>query len=144
MKYRVIWHDREDERSGAPIEVEAASPIEAHHLAMEKLKSIAHMFEPVDIECLVDQGGKYLHPQFYLPARPSGGDDVILNSPDNLNVEVTSVLGDAICFAFNATVISPDANYADRAIEVSEGRQRAAAALSFLRDKGFRLVKISK
>jgi len=41
MKYKVIWHDREDDRSGAEIVVEAASLVEAHHVATDRLSSIA-------------------------------------------------------------------------------------------------------
>lgn len=70
MKYKVIWHDREDDRTGEPIVVEAASPVEAHHVATERLSRIP-MFNPIDIECLVDEEGKHLHPDFYL-ADPTG------------------------------------------------------------------------
>jgi hypothetical protein len=65
MKYKVIWYDREDDR-GAEIMVEAASPVEAHHVATQRLSGIAHMFSPIDIECLVDEDGQFLHPEFYL------------------------------------------------------------------------------
>ena len=69
MKYKVIWYDREDDRSGEPILVEAASPSEAHRRATERLSSIAHMFLPIDIEGLVDEHGKSLSPEFYLAGK---------------------------------------------------------------------------
>jgi len=69
-KYRVIWHDAEDDRTGESFEVEGKTPTEAYCKAEDCIKSLStylaeHYWE-LDIECLIDENGKYLHPDFFL------------------------------------------------------------------------------
>ncbi|HLD49449.1 MAG TPA: hypothetical protein VJB11_03725 [archaeon] len=66
MKYEVLWHDWEDERSGIPIEVEGDNVVEAYHKAVKELKEYAKHFSPYDISCLIDEIGKHHYPDFFL------------------------------------------------------------------------------
>jgi hypothetical protein len=67
MRYKVIWHDAEDDRTGSPFFVEAGSPSDAYWLAVKEIKSWkVKGFIPYDIECLVDENDQYLHPDFFL------------------------------------------------------------------------------
>ena len=70
MKYRVIWDDCEDNRIGEPFEIEGDSLKDAYHKAEGRIKGLsdylnAH-FCSIDIECLVDEKGKYHNPDFFL------------------------------------------------------------------------------
>ncbi len=70
MKYRVLWHDAEDDRSGAPFEIEGQTPSEAYFKAEEYIKELspklAERYWRLDIECLIDESGKHLYPDFFL------------------------------------------------------------------------------
>lgn len=66
MKYRVIWDDWEDGRTGESLEVNACSPKEAYFIAVKELQSFARRFQPCDIECLVDEHGNYHRPEIFL------------------------------------------------------------------------------
>ena len=41
MKYSIIWHDAEDDRTGKSFEVEGADPKEAFYKAKEYIKGIS-------------------------------------------------------------------------------------------------------
>ncbi|GEM_PF-5451399 len=73
MKYKVLWHDCEDDRSGTPFTVEAPNPREAYSQAEDYIKSLSPYLRKhywgLDIECLVDEQGKYHNPDFFLGDR---------------------------------------------------------------------------
>lgn len=66
MKYKVLWHDYEDDRSGQPIHVEANFPYEAFHKACKELDKIIGKPNQHHIEMLVDENGDYHHPDIFL------------------------------------------------------------------------------
>ena len=66
MKYKVHWHDTEDERSGVPIEVEADSLKAAYWAASDELTRIAPQFRSFDIELVVDESGMVHNPDHFL------------------------------------------------------------------------------
>ena len=70
MKYRVIWHDCEDERTGEPFEIEGNNLKDAYYNAVSHIKGISDClkehFCPIDLECLVDEKGKYHSPDLFL------------------------------------------------------------------------------
>lgn len=65
-----MWHDCEDERSGADFKVEASDPSEAYFKAIKIIKEysqyLAEHFCSIDLEGLVDESGEFLHPDFFL------------------------------------------------------------------------------
>ena len=69
-RYEVLWHDCEDDRSGTPFEVEATNPKEAYFKAEDHIKSLSPYLRDhywaLDIECLLDEQGKYHHPDIFL------------------------------------------------------------------------------
>lgn len=70
MKYRVVWTDCEDERTGTAFEVEASDPRDAYHLAEEHIRGLSlylrDHFCGLDLECLVDADGVYHQPDLFL------------------------------------------------------------------------------
>ncbi len=70
MKYRVTWHDCEDDRTGASFEIEGSNPSEAYFKAEDYIRSLSPYLQRhhcgIDIECLVDEQGKYHLPDFFL------------------------------------------------------------------------------
>ena len=70
MKYRVIWHDAEDDRTGDSFEVDGTNLKEAYYQAEEHIKGISENLRArywgLDIECLVDEQGNYHNPDFFL------------------------------------------------------------------------------
>lgn len=68
MRYRIIWHDAEDDRTGSPFSVEADSPSDAFWLAVAEIESwkVKGSIPSYDIECLVDENDQYHHPDFFL------------------------------------------------------------------------------
>jgi len=76
MKYRVIWHDAEDDRTGSPFTVKADSPSKAYFLAQNKIKSWGVKgFVCTDIEALLDETGRYHHPDVFLGSGSAEGSD---------------------------------------------------------------------
>ncbi len=76
MKYEVLWHDCEDDRSGTPFKIEGSNPREAYFKAEEHIKSLspylrAHYF-CLDIECLIDEQGEYHNPDIFLRKEQNG------------------------------------------------------------------------
>ena len=70
MKYRVIWHDCEDDRIGTSFEVDANTPKEGYYKAIKIIKSYSEYLDGhfcgTDLECLVDENSEYHHPRFFL------------------------------------------------------------------------------
>jgi len=70
MKYRVLWHDCEDDRSGTTFEVEGSNPEEAYFQAVDYIKSMSNYlrnnFCGIDIECLIDEHEKHHYSDFFL------------------------------------------------------------------------------
>lgn len=70
MKYKILWHDCEDERGGTSFEIESKDPSSAYFLAADYIKSLSaylkDYFSGFDIECLVDETGKYHYPNVFL------------------------------------------------------------------------------
>jgi len=70
MKYKVIWHDCEDDRTGTDFEVGASNPSEAYFKAIDTIEGFSPYlrkhFCPIDLECLVDEKGKYHCPDIFL------------------------------------------------------------------------------
>jgi len=70
MKYKVIWHDCEDNRTGTSFEIEANNPKDAYFQAEDYIKSLSTYlrdhFYGIDIECLVDENKKYHHLDLFL------------------------------------------------------------------------------
>lgn len=70
MKYTIIWHDCEDDRSGEPFTVEAASLSDAYHKGIDEIKSwsdyLREHFVNIDLEYVVDAEGKYHNPDYFL------------------------------------------------------------------------------
>lgn len=67
MRYKVIWHDAEDERSGSPFYVIADSPSSAYFMAVDEIEGYGVKgFIHYDIECLMDEEGNYLNPNNFL------------------------------------------------------------------------------
>lgn len=77
MKYRVIWHDCEDDRTGPEFEVEAEDPSTAYFKATDYIQNLSDYLRDhfccIDLECLVDENGRYHNPDFFL------GDDAKAN-----------------------------------------------------------------
>ncbi len=84
MKYRVIWHDCEDDRTGTGFEVEAPNPSEAYFKAIDTIKGFSQYLQEhfcsIDLECLVDQNGEFLHPDIFLAQKDSN--ELIQNDTD--------------------------------------------------------------
>ncbi len=76
MKYKIIWHDCEDDRTGSEFSVEAPNPTDAYFKAIETIKGYSQYlndhFCGIDLECLVDEDGKFLHPDIFLNKKKSG------------------------------------------------------------------------
>lgn len=70
MKYEIIWHDCQDDRSGNPFTVEADSLREAYFKACNEIKSwsdyLKENFHGIDLEYLIDEDGKYHDPDYFL------------------------------------------------------------------------------
>jgi len=70
MKYTVIWHDCEDDRTGSEFEVEAEEPSTAYFKAIDYIKSqsdyLKDHFCCIDLECLIDESGKSHYPDIFL------------------------------------------------------------------------------
>jgi len=70
MKYIVIWHDAEDDRTGDSFEVEGKNLKDAYHTAEEHIKGISErlmsLYWELDIECLIDEKGSHHNPDFFL------------------------------------------------------------------------------
>lgn len=73
MRYRVLWDDTQDGRSGEPFEVEADTPEAAYSLACGRVSQDG-MYGMI-IEYLVDEEGRY-----HCPWMPS---TAIFDSPEN-------------------------------------------------------------
>ncbi|MBI5206372.1 MAG: hypothetical protein HY934_01125 [Candidatus Firestonebacteria bacterium] len=71
MKYRILWHDYEDDHSGEPIQVEASSPKEAYFKASTALDEFIGKPNMHYIEVLIDENGKPYNPDFELPDEQS-------------------------------------------------------------------------
>ncbi len=67
MRYKVIWHDVEDEHTGRPIYVYADLPSSAYCKAIAEIEGYeVKSFIHYDIECLIDEEGNYLNPDNFL------------------------------------------------------------------------------
>ena len=70
MKYRVIWHDAEDDCTGTSFEVEDGDIKKAYRKAEEHIKGISEglraRYWGLDIECLIDEEGNHHDPDFFL------------------------------------------------------------------------------
>mgnify|MGYP001598670954 CR=1 FL=1 len=70
MKYRVIWHDAEDDCTGTSFEVEDDDIKKAYYKAEEHIKGISETLRVrywgLDIECLIDEKGNHHNPDFFL------------------------------------------------------------------------------
>lgn len=74
-KYTVIWNDCEDDRTGAEFDVFASDPVDAYFEAIDHIigysSYLKDHFCGIDIECLIDENGKFLHPDFFLTDKKS-------------------------------------------------------------------------
>jgi hypothetical protein len=70
MRYEIIWHDCEDDRSGEPFTVEAGSLQEAYRSAVEEIKGFSEYlrdhFVCIDLEAIVDENGRLHNPDYFL------------------------------------------------------------------------------
>ncbi len=66
QKFKVYWHDADDDRSGAPFFVEASSPCEACLIADNQIRITVKRYVPTDIELLEDEEGVRHNPDILL------------------------------------------------------------------------------
>jgi len=70
MRYIVVWHDCEDEKTGEPFEINADSPKEGYYKAIEEIRSysgyLREHFVGTDLECLIDENSKSYYPDLFL------------------------------------------------------------------------------
>lgn len=73
MKYQILWHDCEDNRTGTPFEVQGSNINEAYFKAENHIKNLSPYLREhycgVDIEFLIDEQGKLHDPEIFLEER---------------------------------------------------------------------------
>jgi hypothetical protein len=92
MRYSVVWHDCEDDRTGSEFMVEANSPTDAYFMAGDEIRSysdyLTQHFCGIDIEALIDESGKFLYPDYFLEEdkqKATGNINNILEKPAGTN-----------------------------------------------------------